>query len=73
MSEVFRQLLEVIGSASTVLSTKRTTEVILERLAVAEERKSGSGLLEVILRDIRGVPLQPLPLLGLLRLEAGGY
>jgi hypothetical protein len=29
----------VIGSASTVRSTKRTAEVILERLAVAEEGK----------------------------------
>jgi len=40
MSEVFRQLLEVIGSASTVHSTKRTAEVISGGLAVAEERKA---------------------------------
>jgi hypothetical protein len=73
MSEVFRQLLEVIRSASAVLSTKRTAEVIPERLAAAEERKSGSGSPEVILGDVRGVPLQPPPLLGLLRLKAGGY
>jgi hypothetical protein len=73
MSEVFRQLPEVIGSASAVLSTKRTAEVIPERLAVAEERKSGSGSPEVISGVVRGVPLQPPPLLGLLRLEAGGY
>jgi hypothetical protein len=58
MSEVFRQLPEVIGSASAVLSTKRTAEVIPERLAVAEERKSGSGSPEVISGDVRGVPLQ---------------
>jgi hypothetical protein len=73
MSEVFRQLSEVVGSASAVLSTKRTAEVIPERLAVAEERKSGSGSPEVISGDVRGVPLQPPPLLGPLRLEAGGY
>jgi hypothetical protein len=30
---------EVFGSASAVLSTKRTAEVIPERLAVAEEKK----------------------------------
>jgi len=35
--------LEVIGSASAVRSTKRTAEVILERLLVVEERRSGSG------------------------------
>jgi hypothetical protein len=39
MSEVFRQSLEVIGSASTVHSTKRTAEVIPEGLAVAEEKR----------------------------------
>jgi hypothetical protein len=46
-----------------VLSTKRTAEVIPERLAVAEERKSGSGSPEVILGDVRGVPLQDLLLI----------
>jgi hypothetical protein len=60
MLEVFRQLLEVIGSASAVLSTKRTAEVIPERLAVAAERKSGSSSPEVILGDVRGVPLHDL-------------
>jgi hypothetical protein len=42
MSEVFRQLPEVIGSASAVLSTKRTMEVIPERLAVAVRATVGS-------------------------------
>jgi hypothetical protein len=50
-----------VGSASTVLSTKRTAEVIPERLAVAEETKSGSGSPEVISGDVRGVPLQLSP------------
>jgi hypothetical protein len=58
MSEVFQQLPELIRSASTVLSTKRTAEVIPERLAAAEERKSGSSSPEVISGDVRGVPLQ---------------
>jgi hypothetical protein len=58
MSEGFRQLSEVVGSASAVLSTKRTVEVIPERLAVVEERKSGSSSPEVISGVVRGVPLQ---------------
>ena len=38
MSEVFRQLSGVIGSASAVRSTKRTAEVIPEEQLVAEEK-----------------------------------
>jgi hypothetical protein len=73
MSEVFRQLPEVIRSASAVRSTKRTTEVIPGELVVGGREESGSGSPEVVLGDVRGVPLQPPPLLRLLRLEAGGY
>jgi hypothetical protein len=73
MSEVFRQLSVAIGSASAVRSIKRTAEVVPERQLVAEERKSDSGSSEVVSEDVRGVPLQPPPLLRLLRLEAGGY
>jgi hypothetical protein len=43
MSEVFQQLLEVVGSSSAVHSVKRTVEVVPEKL---------------ILEDVRGVPLQ---------------
>jgi hypothetical protein len=57
---------EVVGRASAVHSTKRTTEVIPVGLA-------GSGSSEEDSEDVRGVPLQPPPLLGLLRLEAGRY
>jgi hypothetical protein len=64
---------EVVGRASTVRSTKRTTEVVPVGLAETEEEESGSGLSEMVSGDIRGVPLQPPSLLGLLRLEAGGY
>jgi hypothetical protein len=64
---------EVVGRASAVRSTKRTAEVILVRLVEAEEEESGSGSSEMISEDVRGVPLQPPPLLRLLRLEAGGY
>jgi serine phosphatase RsbU (regulator of sigma subunit) len=49
---------EVVGSASAVHSAKRTVEVILVRLAEAEEEGSGSGLSEVTSEDVRGVPLQ---------------
>jgi hypothetical protein len=38
MSEVFRQLPEVIGSASAVHSAKRTAEVIPEERLVAKEK-----------------------------------
>jgi hypothetical protein len=64
---------EVVGRASAVRSTKRTAEVIPVRLVEAEEEESGSGSSEMISEDVRVVPLQPPPLLRLLRLEAGGY
>ena len=43
MSEVFRQLSAVIGSASAVLSTKRTAEVIPEERLVAEEEGAAAA------------------------------
>jgi hypothetical protein len=64
---------EVVGRTSAVCSTKRTVEVIPVRLVGAEEEESGCGSSEMISEDMRGVPLQPPPLLRLLRLEAGGY
>jgi hypothetical protein len=64
---------EVIGSASAVRSTKRTAEMVPEERLAAEEKRSGSGSPEEVSGDVRGVPLQPPPLLRLLRLEAGGY
>jgi hypothetical protein len=57
MSEVFR-LPEVVGSASAVHSTKRTAEVIPGELVVSGREESGSGLLEEVSEDVRGVPLQ---------------
>jgi hypothetical protein len=51
-------MLEVIGSASAVHSTKRTMKVIPVGLTEAEEGESGSGSLEVVLEEVRGVPLQ---------------
>jgi hypothetical protein len=57
MSEVFRQLPEVIGSASAVRSTKRTAEVIPERLAVAEERKEQQRFVGSDFARRKGSPL----------------
>jgi hypothetical protein len=43
MSEVFQQLSEVVGRASTVRSTKRTAEVIPGGLAEAEEKRAAAA------------------------------
>jgi hypothetical protein len=51
-------LLEVVGRASSVHSTKRTTEVIPVGLAEAEEEESSSGSSEMVSEDVRGVLLQ---------------
>jgi hypothetical protein len=48
---------EVVGRALAVRSTKRTVEVIPVGLVKAEEEESGSGSLEMVSGDIRGVLL----------------
>jgi hypothetical protein len=57
MSEVFRQLPEVIGRASAVRSTKRTTEVVPVGLAKAEEKRAAAARREMLSEGVRGVPL----------------
>jgi hypothetical protein len=58
-------MLEVVGRASAVHSTKMTVEVVLVGLAEAEEEESSSSSSEMVSGDVRGVPLQNSLLLSL--------